>query len=152
MVVYKGDRSTINYAISKQKNHRYNLVVFMNEKGGLLAKGLVRDGDTTQKVGNWVWTKDGYETLKTIQYSKSISLSAFDKNIQNPHTNFSINVLENGKWNEPIVDIIDKEKEFSLLPKLIVSLLILIHRVIDLNRIIKFFSAYKQAVFLTKAK
>ena len=117
VVVYKDDGVTSNYAISKQKDHLYNLVIFMNEKGGLLAKGLVRDGDTTQKVGNWVWTKDGYETLKMVQYSKSISLSAFDKNIQNPHTNFSIKVLENGKWKEPIVDIIDKEKRIFITSK-----------------------------------
>lgn len=120
VVVYKDDGVTINYAISKQKKHLYNLVVFINEKGGLLAKGLVRGEDTTQKVGSWIWTKDGYETLKMVQYSKSVSLSAFDKNIQNLHTNFSIKILENGQWKEPISCIIDKENDFSLLPKPIV--------------------------------
>lgn len=115
--VYKEDGVNINYAISKQKDHLYNLVVFFNNKGGLLAKGLVRNADTTHKVGNWIWTKDGYETLKTIQYSKSISLSAFDKNIQNPHTNFSIKILENGQWKQPIEDIIDKEKRFFITAK-----------------------------------
>jgi hypothetical protein len=114
VVFYKDDGGTINYAISKQKKHLYNLVVFINEKGGLLAKGLVRGDDTTQKVGNWIWTKDGYETLKMVQYSKSVSLSAFDKNIQNSHTNFSIKILENGQWKDPIVDIIDKEKRIFI--------------------------------------
>jgi hypothetical protein len=116
-VVYKDDGVNINYAISKQKNHIYNLVVFFNQKGGLLAKGLVRNEDTTQKVGDWIWTKDGYETLKIIQYSKSISLSAFDKNIEKPHTNFSIKILEKGQWKEPIVDIIDKEKRIFITSK-----------------------------------
>ncbi len=92
-------------------------MVFINERGGLFSKGLIRDGDTTQKVGYWYWTKDGYETLKIVQYSKSVSLSAFDKNIQNPHTNFSVKVLENGKWQEPIVDIIDKEKRIFITSK-----------------------------------
>lgn len=117
VVVYKDDGVNINYAISKQKNHLYNLVVFVNERGGLLAKGLVRNEDTTQKVGDWIWTKDGYETLKIIQYSKSISLSAFDKNIEKPHTNFSIKVLENGQWQKPIIDIIDKEKRIFITSK-----------------------------------
>lgn len=117
VVVYKEDGVNINYAISKQKNHLYNLVVFFNQKGGLLAKGLVRNEDTTQKVGDWIWTKDGYETLKIIQYSKSISLGAFDKNIEKPHTNFSIKILENGEWQEPIVDIMDKEKRIFITSK-----------------------------------
>jgi hypothetical protein len=117
VVVYKDDGVNINYAISKQKNHVYNLVVFVNERGGLLAKGLVRNEDTTQKVGDWIWTKDGYETLKIIQYSKSISLSAFDKNIEKTHTNFSIKILENGQWIAPIVDIIDKEKRIFITSK-----------------------------------
>lgn len=117
VAVYKDDGVTMNYAISKIKDHRYSLVVFMNERGGLLAKGLIRDGDTTQKVGYWYWAKDGYETLKIVQYSKSLSLSAFDNNIQNPHTNFSIKVLENRIWQEPIVDIIDNEKRIFITSK-----------------------------------
>lgn len=117
VVVYKEDGVTLNYAISKPKGYRYSLVVFINDRGGLLAKGLIRDGDTTQKVGDWIWTKDGYETLKIIQYSKSISLSAFDKNIEKPHTNFSIKILENGEWQEPIIDIIDKEKRIFITSK-----------------------------------
>lgn len=51
-----------------------------------------------------------------VQFSKSVSLSAFDKNIQNPHTNFSVKVLENGQWKEPIVDIIDREIRFFISP------------------------------------
>lgn len=114
IAVYKKDGVNINYAISKQNDRLYNLVVFFNNEGGLLAKGLVRNADTTQKVGSWIWKKDGYETLRTIQYSKSISLSAFDKNIQHPHTNFSIKILENGQWQQPIVDTIDNEKRFFI--------------------------------------
>lgn len=115
--VYKEDGVNINYAISKQKDHLYNLVVFFNNNGGLRAKGLVRGEDTTQKVGSWIWTKDGYETLKMVQYSKSVSMSAFDKNIQHPHTNFSIKILENGQWKQPIIDIIDKEKRIFVTSK-----------------------------------
>lgn len=117
MVATYNKDGTLNYAISKRKDARFNNVAFTYKNGHVRAKGLVKDGDTTVKVGTWGYFKDGPGTIDGVEYSKSVSLSAFGKAPGSQHTNFLIKVLENGKWKQPVAEIYNYEKRFFITKK-----------------------------------
>ncbi len=115
-VFYNAD-SSVNYAIAKQLNARFKNAIFTYPNGNLRAKGQIQDGDTSLKVGNWRFFKDGTWGIDEVVYSKEISLTAFDTENGSQHTNFNIKVLENGNWKQPIIDIINNQQRFFITEK-----------------------------------
>lgn len=116
LVYYRTD-STINYAISKHQNTRFNTAIFTYTNGSVRAKGLIQDADTSLKAGNWRFYKDGAWGIDEVIYSKEILASALDVNHAGQHINFKIKVLENGIWQEPIIDVINTQQRFFITEK-----------------------------------
>ena len=69
VVVYKDDGVTSNYAISKQKDHLYNLVIFMNEKGGVIDDAIITkiDDESFHIVVNGACKAKDLEQMKKYQ-------------------------------------------------------------------------------------
>jgi hypothetical protein len=88
-VFYRTD-STIHYAVANPINARYATAVFTYPSGQIRVKGTVLDKDTTLKVGNWLYFKEGTIESGEKLYSKAISLSAFDDNSSSQHTKFKV--------------------------------------------------------------
>ncbi len=112
-VFYNKD-SSVNYAIAQQKNKRYSNAFFTHQNGNLSAQGYIQDGDTSLKVGKWQFYKESVWGMDEVVYSKEISLTAFDADNASQHTNFKIQVLENGKWKQPIIDNDNNQKRFYI--------------------------------------
>ena len=116
LVHYRTD-STINYAISKHQNTRFNTAIFAHPNGSIRAKGLIQDADTSLKVGTWRFFKEGAWGIDEVIYSKEILASALDENHAGQHINFKINVLENGIWQQPVIDVINTQQRFFITEK-----------------------------------
>ncbi len=110
-IVYHKD-SSVNYAIAQNKRFSNTILTYHN--GKLRAKGFIQNGDTSLKVGKWEYYKKDTWGIDEVVYSKEISLSAFSTENASQHTNFSIKVLENGEWKQPIVDDVNYQKRFYI--------------------------------------
>jgi hypothetical protein len=116
-LVHYRTASTINYAISKHQNTRFNTAIFTYTNGSVRAKGLIQDADTSLKAGNWRFYKDGAWGIDEVIYSKEILVSALDVNHAGQHINFKIKVLENGIWQQPVIDVINTQQRFFITEK-----------------------------------
>lgn len=115
-VFYRSD-STIQYAISALPETLFSTAVFTYPSGQIRAFGTVLDKDTSLKFGNWNYFKEGSLTSEGVQYSKSITLSAFDEVNFNEHNNFGVKILDNGIWFEPIADYVNNQVKFFISPQ-----------------------------------
>lgn len=115
--VYYNADSSINYAIANREKERFATAVFTYPNGNLKAKGTIQDRDTTLKVGNWLYFKNGDLSRDEVVYSKALSMSAFDDTYGNQHNQFKVKVLEKGIWKEPIIDAINNEVRLFITPK-----------------------------------
>jgi hypothetical protein len=115
-VYYRAD-STVNYAVGNQPKARFCTAIFTYPSGQLRAKGTVQDMDTSLKVGNWLYFKEGTLGSEQLIYSKAISLTAFDDIYSYEHNNFKVKVLENGNWKEPVADVANNQIRFFITPK-----------------------------------
>jgi hypothetical protein len=115
-VFYRAD-STIQYAVSSLPQTRFSTAVFTFPSGQIRAFGTVLNKDTSWKVGNWNYFKEGSLNSEGLQYSKSITLSAFDEVNFNEHNKFKVNILDNGIWFEPIADYINNQVKFFITPQ-----------------------------------
>lgn len=115
-VVYHKD-SSVNFAIAKNKNKKFNNAILTYSNGNLRAKGFIQDSDTSLKVGKWQYYKKDTWGNEEVVYSKEISLSAFSTESASQHTSFNIKVLENGKWKQPIIDNDNNQKRFYITDK-----------------------------------
>lgn len=98
-VFYRPD-SSIDYAISQRSNSKYNKVFFSYPDGNIRAMGTIRENDTAYKVGKWQYYETGDWKITEVIYSKSISLSAMNQNLNYGNAEFKIKILENGIWKE----------------------------------------------------
>ncbi len=115
-LVYYNSDSTVDYAIARKPNSRFTNAMFTYPNGNIRAKGMIQDGDTSLKVGNWKFFKDGTWGIDEVVYSREISLTAFD-NLYGHHTNFKIRILDNGVWKHPITDISNDAQRFFITNK-----------------------------------
>jgi hypothetical protein len=115
-VFYRAD-STIEYAIVTKPNQRFSAAIFTHPNGSLRAKGNVQDADTTIKVGNWLLFEEGVKGPKYVTYSKHLLLGAFDEMSGGIHSNFKLNVLENGNWKTPVYDIYNNQVRLFITPE-----------------------------------
>lgn len=115
-VYYRKD-STIHYAVANRPKARFLNAVFTYPNGQIKVKGTVQDKDTTLKMGNWLYFKEGTNESTEITYSKSISLSAFDDNNSFHHNKFKVKVLEEGVWKQPVMDEDSYQLTFYLTSK-----------------------------------
>jgi hypothetical protein len=68
------------------------------------AMGLVQDGDTSLKAGKWQYFETGDWKIREVIYSKAITMSVMNQLLNDDSRDFSIKVLENGSWREPVID------------------------------------------------
>ena len=115
--VYYNADSTINYAIANPYNSRFATAVFTFPDGKLRAKGTVLDKDTTIKLGKWDYYKQDTWGLDEKVYSKSVTLSTVNESYYNDRTKFKINILENKKWKEPIIEKVSYGLRFYITPE-----------------------------------
>jgi hypothetical protein len=115
-VHYRAD-STVEYAVGNRPNDRFSTAVFSYPNGQLRAKGTIQDKDTSLKVGNWLYFKEGSLGSEDVQYSKAVWLSAFDDTHGQEHNRFKVKILENGIWKEPIADLENNQVKFFITQK-----------------------------------
>ncbi|MFY7963782.1 MAG: hypothetical protein ACOVO1_02700 [Chitinophagaceae bacterium] len=101
-------------SIAQPPSKRFSNVVLTFPNGNLRAKGIIQDGDTSQKVGKWQYYKHGTWDFDEVVYSKEISLAAFDRESESLYTNFNIKVFESGKWKHPVFDDINGQKKIYI--------------------------------------
>lgn len=115
-VFYRAD-SSIQYAVSVLPQTWFSIAVFTYPSGQIRAFGTVLNKDTSLKFGNWNYFKEGSLNSEGIQYSKSITLSAFDDVNFKEHNKFKVKILDNGIWFEPIADYINHQVKFYISPQ-----------------------------------
>ncbi|CAF3811771.1 unnamed protein product [Rotaria sp. Silwood1] len=115
--VYYNADSSINYAIANPYKSRFATAIFTFPNGSVRAKGTVQDKDTTIKVGKWDYYKQDTWGLDEKVYSKSVTLSTVNESYYYDRTKFKINILENKKWKEPIIETANYGLRFYITPE-----------------------------------
>ncbi len=115
-VYYRAD-SSITYAVANTLKGRFSTAVFTFPSGQIRAKGTIQDNDTSLKVGDWLYFREGTLSSDQEVYSKAVSISAFDGTQTYEHNQFKVKVLENGNWKEPVTDAFKNELRFYISPK-----------------------------------
>lgn len=98
-VVYRAN-GTIDHALGQRSGSRFTKAILTDTEGNIRATGMVQDGDTSLKAGKWQYFEKGDWKIKEIIYSKSVTLSALNQNLNYGNAEFRIKVLENGAWKE----------------------------------------------------
>lgn len=103
-IPYLKKDSSLDFSIASHEGSQFSTLVYTYPSGQLRAKGFIEEKDTNLKVGTWLYFEEYSLNSQNKIYSKSIKLSAFEKDRKNTHNRFKVKIKENGIWNEPLAD------------------------------------------------